>query len=123
MKYFGNEDYEAQCYDNELAQWERARRQNRLSLFALNAGQAFIIATAMTSAMVLAAKDTLSGSMTIGDFVLINAFMMQIFMPLNFLGFVYVKQVVFVLFSCNSPCPLFLPMIMWFHISLVFRLM
>ncbi|WP_289083605.1 ABC transporter ATP-binding protein/permease [uncultured Spongiibacter sp.] len=89
VKYFGNEDYEAQCYDNELAQWERARRQNRLSLFALNAGQAFIIATAMTSAMVLAAKDTLSGSMTIGDFVLINAFMMQIFMPLNFLGFVY----------------------------------
>lgn len=89
VKYFGNEDYEARCYDNELAQWERARRQNRLSLFALNAGQAFIIATAMTSAMVLAAKDTLSGSMTIGDFVLINAFMMQIFMPLNFLGFVY----------------------------------
>ena len=89
VKYFGNEDYEAQCYDNELAQWERARRQNRLSLFALNAGQAFIIATAMTSAMLLAAKDTLSGSMTIGDFVLINAFMMQIFMPLNFLGFVY----------------------------------
>ncbi len=89
VKYFGNEDYEAQCYDNELAQWERARRQNRLSLFALNAGQAFIIATAMTSAMLLAAKHTLSGSMTIGDFVLINAFMMQIFMPLNFLGFVY----------------------------------
>ena len=89
VKYFGNEDYEAQCYDNELAQWERARRQNRLSLFALTAGQAFIIATAMTSAMLLAAKDTLSGCMTIGDFVLINAFMMQIFMPLNFLGFVY----------------------------------
>ncbi|WP_372864121.1 ABC transporter ATP-binding protein/permease [Spongiibacter sp.] len=89
VKYFGNEDYEARCYDEELQQWEQARRQNRLSLFALNGGQALIIATAMTAAMILAAKHTLSGSMSIGDFVLINAFMMQIFMPLNFLGFVY----------------------------------
>lgn len=89
VKYFGNEDYEAQCYDEDLASWEQARRQNRLSLFALNAGQALIIASAMTSAMILAAKHTLAGTMSIGDFVLINAFMMQIFMPLNFLGFVY----------------------------------
>ncbi|MDX1505779.1 MAG: ABC transporter ATP-binding protein/permease [Spongiibacter sp.] len=89
VKYFGNEQYEAQAYDSELENWEQARRQNRLSLFALNAGQALIIATALTAAMMLAAKHTLGGEMSIGDFVLINAFMMQIFMPLNFLGFVY----------------------------------
>ena len=89
VKYFGNEQFEAQMYDRELANWELARRQNRLSLFALNAGQALIIALAMTAAMLLAAENVLNKSMSIGDFVLINAFMMQIFMPLNFLGFVY----------------------------------
>jgi ATP-binding cassette subfamily B protein len=89
VKYFGNEHYEAQRYDDELASWEIARRQNRLSLFALNGGQALIIATAMTAAMILAANHVLADKMTLGDFVLINAFMMQIFMPLNFLGFVY----------------------------------
>lgn len=89
VKYFGNEHYEAQRYDEELASWQLARRQNRLSLFALNAGQAFIIAAAMTAAMILAASQVQAEKMTLGDFVLINAFMMQIFMPLNFLGFVY----------------------------------
>ena len=89
VKYFGNEGFEANHYDGELASWEGARRRNRLSLFVLNGGQAFIIAAAMTSAMVLAAQQVVVGAMTIGDFVLINAFMMQIFMPLNFLGFVY----------------------------------
>lgn len=89
VKYFTNETYEARHYDTELAGWENARRKNRLSLFALNGGQAFVIAAAMTSAMVLAAKEVSQGDMTLGDFVLINAFMMQIFMPLNFLGFVY----------------------------------
>ncbi|MCK9563732.1 MAG: ATP-binding cassette domain-containing protein, partial [Bacteroidales bacterium] len=89
VKYFTNEHYEAHHYDTELEAWERARRKNRLTLFALNAGQAFIIALAMTAAMVLAAGEVVQGAMTIGDFTLINAFMMQIFMPLNFLGFVY----------------------------------
>ncbi|MBU0539463.1 MAG: ABC transporter ATP-binding protein/permease [Gammaproteobacteria bacterium] len=89
VKYFGNEQYEANHYDNELENWEKARRQNRLSLFALNAGQALIIASAMTAAMVLAASEVVDKNMTLGDFVLINAFMMQIFVPLNFLGFVY----------------------------------
>ncbi len=89
VKYFTNEAYETERYDQQLAVWEKARQKNRLSLFALNAGQAFIIAAAMTVAMVLAAQYTLAGTMTLGDFVLINAFMMQIFMPLNFLGFVY----------------------------------
>lgn len=89
VKYFGNEAFEANHYDGELASWESARRRNRLSLFVLNGGQAFIIAAAMTSAMVLAAQQVVAKEMTLGDFVLINAFMMQIFMPLNFLGFVY----------------------------------
>ena len=89
VKYFNNEEYEANRYDRDLAVWEGARRKNRLSLFALNGGQAFIIAAAMTAMMALAAVNVVNGSMTIGDFVLINAITMQIFMPLNFLGFVY----------------------------------
>jgi len=89
VKYFTNEDYEAKAYDKQLASWEQAKIKNRLSLFALNGGQAFIIAMAMTSMLALAAVNVSEGEMTLGDFVLINAFMMQLFMPLNFLGFVY----------------------------------
>ena len=89
VKYFTNEHFEAENYDDNLARWEDARRKNRLSLFALNGGQSLIIAAAMTAAMVLAAVEVTNQSMTLGDFVLINAFMMQVFMPLNFLGFVY----------------------------------
>lgn len=89
VKYFNNEQYEADRYDENLAEWETARRRNRLTLFGLNGGQSFIIAAASTSAMILAAYRVVNGDMTIGDFVLINALMMQIFMPLNFLGFVY----------------------------------
>ncbi|QIL89670.1 ATP-binding cassette domain-containing protein [Microbulbifer sp. SH-1] len=89
VKYFGNESHEAEHYDRELAEWEKARRNSRLSLFGLNAGQAVIIAAAMCGAMVMAAVNVTRGTMTIGDFVLINAVMMQIFIPLNFLGFVY----------------------------------
>ena len=89
VKYFGNEAHEAARYDAELAKWEDARRRNRLTLFALNAGQALIVALAMTASMALAAFDVSRGRMSVGDFVLINAFMMQLFMPLNFLGMVY----------------------------------
>ncbi len=89
VKYFSNENYEVEHYDKELAAWEGARRKNRLSLFALNGGQALVIAAAMTAAMILAAENVVREQMTLGDFVLINAFMMQIFIPLNFLGFVY----------------------------------
>ncbi|WNC71672.1 ABC transporter ATP-binding protein/permease [Thalassotalea psychrophila] len=88
-KYFTSEAYEANRYDNELADWEIAKRKNRLSLFVLNGGQALVIATSMTAMMALAATQVANGEMTLGDFVLINAFMMQIFLPLNFLGFVY----------------------------------
>lgn len=89
VKYFNNEKYESERYDQALDQWEVAKRKNRLSLFALNGGQALIIALAMTAMMALAAYRVTYGEMTLGDFVLINAFMMQLFMPLNFLGFVY----------------------------------
>ncbi|UTW14058.1 ABCB family ABC transporter ATP-binding protein/permease [Marinobacterium rhizophilum] len=89
VKYFTNERYEAGRYDSDLEEWEVARRKNRLTLFALNGGQALIIGLAMTAMMVLAGRNVVAGSMTLGDFVLINAFMMQLFMPLNFLGFVY----------------------------------
>ena len=89
VKYFNAEIFEVNRYDVDLANWENARRKNRLSLFTLNGGQASIIAMAMTSMMALAAYKVAQGDMTIGDFVLINAFTMQIFMPLNFLGFVY----------------------------------
>lgn len=89
VKYFSNEAYEAAHYDKELAVWEQAKRKNRLSLFALNGGQALIVAISMTAMLAMAANGVASGLMTLGDFVLINAYMMQLFIPLNFLGFVY----------------------------------
>lgn len=89
VKLFTNEKFECNRYDKDLEQWESARRRNRLSLFVLNGGQALIIAAAMTAAMIMAAQSVVDDAMTLGDFVLINSFMMQIFMPLNFLGFVY----------------------------------
>ena len=89
VKYFTNEKFEANRYDKALASWESAKRKNRLSLFALNAGQALIISLSMTAMLSLAAYEVTQERMTLGDFVLVNAFMMQIFMPLNFLGFVY----------------------------------
>ncbi|MFT6154119.1 MAG: ATP-binding cassette subfamily B protein [Bermanella sp.] len=89
VKYFTNESHESQLYDQELDKWEQARRKNRLTLFGLNFGQAFIITTSMTAMLSLAAYEVSQGVMSLGDFVLVNAFMMQIFLPLNFLGFVY----------------------------------
>ncbi|GAA3963960.1 ABC transporter ATP-binding protein/permease [Allohahella marinimesophila] len=89
VKYFNNEAFEARHYDTDLEAWESARRKNRLSLFALNGGQALIIGCAMTAMLILAASEVVAGNMTLGDFVLVNAFTVQLFMPLNFLGFVY----------------------------------
>ena len=89
VKLFGNEKHEAEEYDRFLAQWETAQQQQRLSLGALNAGQALIVAVALTWMMVLAAKQIGAGTMTLGDFVAVNAYIIQLFVPLNFLGFVY----------------------------------
>ncbi|MFC4250134.1 ABCB family ABC transporter ATP-binding protein/permease [Sinimarinibacterium flocculans] len=89
VKLFGNEAFEAAAYDRQLAHWERAQQQNRLSLAALNAGQALIVSASLTWMMVMAARGVAGGTMTLGDFVAINAYLIQLFVPLNFLGFVY----------------------------------
>ncbi|MGM0813400.1 MAG: ABCB family ABC transporter ATP-binding protein/permease [Pseudomonadota bacterium] len=89
VKYFGNERFEAERYDRGLAAWETARMKNVLSLVLLNSGQALIIAAAITVMMILAAQRVADGSMTLGDLVMVNAYMIQLFIPLNFLGFVY----------------------------------
>ncbi|WP_028492059.1 ABC transporter ATP-binding protein/permease [Thioalkalivibrio sp. ALE19] len=89
VKYFGNENFEADRYDRGLAAWEQARTKNVLSLVLLNSGQALIIAAAITVMMLLAAARVADGSMSLGDLVMVNAYMIQLFIPLNFLGFVY----------------------------------
>ena len=89
VKYFTNEEFEAQRYDRELERWETARRRNRLSLFGLNGGQALIIALAQTCMIGLAVSQVRTGELTLGDFILINQFMIQLFLPLGFLGFVF----------------------------------
>jgi len=89
VKYFGNERFEAERYDRELSQWEYALRRSRRSLGLLNTIQALVIAFAITAMMMLAASKVVAGAMTLGDLVLVNAYMIQLFVPLNFLGFVY----------------------------------
>jgi ATP-binding cassette, subfamily B, heavy metal transporter len=89
VKLFGNERHEATEYDRFLQEWERAQSQSRMTLAALNTGQALIIAGGLTWMMVLAAQNVAAGAMTLGDFVAINAYMIQLFIPLNVLGFVY----------------------------------
>lgn len=89
VKYFGNERFEAQEYDRHLEGWEAARMKNRLSLAALNSGQALIIAGSVTLMMVMAANQVAAGDMTLGELVMINAYMLQLFIPLGFLGFIY----------------------------------
>ena len=89
VKYFGNEGFEAQQYDRNLAGWEAARMKNRLSLAALNSGQALIIAGSVTLMMFMAAAQVSAGEMSLGELVMINAYMIQLFVPLNFLGFIY----------------------------------
>lgn len=89
VKYFNNEKFEARLYDEDLVDWEQARLKNRLSLAALNAGQAFIIGLAMIAIMAMAVREVASGEITLGDFTMINAYLLQLFIPLNALGFVY----------------------------------
>ncbi len=89
VKYFGNEVHELRRYDDSLRDWEASAVKSQTSLSALNFGQAAIIAVAVTLIMVLAAQGVVSGSMTLGDLVLVNAFLLQLFIPLNFLGIVY----------------------------------
>ena len=89
VKYFGNEGYELARYDESLKDWESLAVKSQTSLSALNFGQSVIIAAGVTVIMILAAQGVVDGSMTLGDLVLVNAFLLQLFIPLNFLGVVY----------------------------------
>lgn len=89
VKYFNNEQHEAKIYDGFLASWEQARLKNRLSLLLLNSGQALLIALAVTALMYLAARDVVNQQLSLGELVMLNAYLIQLFLPLNFLGFVY----------------------------------
>jgi len=89
VKYFNNEDYEARRYDQRMQLWEDAATRSQVSLSWLNLGQQAIIALGVTAMMWRAASGVVDGSMTIGDLVLVNAFLIQLYMPLNFLGVVY----------------------------------
>lgn len=89
VKYFNNEKHEAKRYDHSLSRYEKAWTQSEVSLNGLNAGQQVLIACGLTVIMVLAAQGVVSGRMSVGDFVLVNTYMIQLFIPLNFLGFVY----------------------------------
>ena len=89
VKYFGNEAWETQRYDEHLQQWEKAAVRNQTSLATLNTGQSAIIAIGITLLMLMAADKVVTGEMSLGDLVLVNAFLLQLYMPLHFLGFVY----------------------------------
>jgi ATP-binding cassette subfamily B protein len=94
VKYFNNEEYEARRYDENLQKYESAAVQNEMSLGLLNVGQSLVIAVAVTLLMILAAQGVVSKSLTLGDLVLVNGLLIQLYIPLNFLGMVYreIKQ-------------------------------
>jgi ATP-binding cassette subfamily B protein len=94
VKYFANEAHEAQRYDSALHAYERAAVKSETTLALLNVGQGAIIATGVVGVMILAGQGVAAGNMTVGDFVLVNAYLLQLYMPLNFLGMVYrnIKQ-------------------------------
>ncbi|MCA3263986.1 MAG: ABC transporter ATP-binding protein/permease [Telmatospirillum sp.] len=89
VKYFGNERHEAQRFDKSLDAYEKAAVLSKTSLSLLNVGQGFVIAVGLTGVMWLAAQMVAAGSMTVGGFVLVNAYLIQLYLPLNFLGMVY----------------------------------
>jgi ATP-binding cassette subfamily B protein len=89
VKYFGNEAHEARRFDDSMQRYERAAVKSQVTLNFLNMGQAAIIAAGLTGVMLLAAQGVVAGRMTVGDFVLVNTYLIQLYLPLNFLGFVY----------------------------------
>jgi ABC-type transport system involved in Fe-S cluster assembly fused permease/ATPase subunit len=89
VKYFANEVHEAERYDRSLAAYERAAVRSQTTLTLLNVGQGAIIATGLIGVMILAARGVAAGNMTVGDFVLVNTYLIQLYTPLNFLGMVY----------------------------------
>lgn len=94
VKYFGNETHEGNRFDQAMARYETAAVKSQVTLSLLNIGQGFIIAVGMCTVMLLAGRGVIDGNMTIGDFVLLNTFMLQLYQPLGFLGFAYreIKQ-------------------------------
>ena len=94
VKYFGNEELEARRFDASMARYEHAAVRTYTTLGVLNSGQAVIFTIGMVVCMLLAARDVMQGVLTVGDFVMINAILIQLFMPLNFMGMVYreIKQ-------------------------------
>jgi ATP-binding cassette subfamily B protein len=94
VKYFGNEEYEARRYDQSMQNWETAAVKSQTSLSILNTGQSLIIAIAVTLILWRATQGVIDGTMSLGDLVLVNAFMIQLYVPLNFLGVIYreIKQ-------------------------------
>ncbi len=94
VKYFGNEGLEAKRFDGSMRRYEQASLKSYWSLGALNSGQAVIFTIGLTLAMILAARGVMQGTHTIGDFVMINAMLIQLYIPLNFMGMIYreIKQ-------------------------------
>ena len=94
VKYFNNEDFEARRYDESLQKYEAADVKNEASLGALNIGQSLVIAIAVTALMMLAAQGVATQKLTLGDLVLVNGLLIQLYIPLNFMGMVYreIKQ-------------------------------
>lgn len=89
VKYFGNEEHEFRRYDESLARYETAAITSQSSLSALNVAQASVIGLGLLAVMLMSARDVAAGRQTVGDFVLVNTFLIQLYLPLNFLGFVY----------------------------------
>ncbi|MBZ0067188.1 MAG: ABC transporter ATP-binding protein/permease [Thiobacillus sp.] len=89
VKYFGNERYEAQRYDKSLIEWEEMALKSQRSLGMLNAAQALVIAIGVTLMVLRAANGVVEGTLTLGDLVMVNAFLLQMFQPLSFLGVMY----------------------------------
>ncbi len=89
VKYFNNDNYELDRYDHTLNEWEDSAVKSQASMSLLNFGQGSIIAVGVTLMMFLATQGVVDGEMTIGDLVLVNALMLQLFIPLNFLGIIY----------------------------------
>ena len=100
VKYFNNEQYEIKRYGDVLFKWEKAAMQSMTTMSLLNFGQAIIITIGVTFIMIFASSGVVDGSMTLGDLVLVNALMLQLFVPLNTLGIVY-RQIIYALADMN----------------------
>ncbi len=100
VKYFNNEEYEIKRYGDVLFKWENAAMQSTKTMSLLNFGQAIIIAFGVTIIMIFASSGVVDGSLTLGDLVLVNALMLQLFVPLNTLGIVY-RQITYALADMN----------------------